>query len=251
MLDFGEFSISKREILISIAIIAIMIVFGLMIHGSIEDSLMLKHQEYNLALQIDTNSAMFEYGMRTNVGNAFVYGTLKCLDPVTFEEIGGQYSHVEKVKEKYTRHTRMVTKTRTLPDGETETYMEEEVYWTWDRVDSWSKTSTRISFLDVEFNYGEIDFPGSSLVETIKESSNIRYKYYGAVIEASGTIYTRLENNTINNASFHRNMTIEETHRYYTTSGALVWFWIGWVILTGIVVFVFIYFDNRWLEDRH
>lgn len=249
MLDFGEFSISKREILISIVIIAVMIIFGLMIHGSIEDSLMLKHQEYNLALQIDNNPDMFEYGMSTNVGNAFVYGTLKCLDPVTFEEIGGEYSYVEKVKEKYTRHTRMVTKTRTLANGKTETYMEEEVYWTWDRVDSWNKTSTRISFLDVEFDYGTIDFPGSYLIETIKESSKIRYKYYGAPIEATGTLYTKLENGTINDTSFHRNMNIEETHKYYISSGSLIFFWIAWVLLTAGLVFGFVYIDNHWLED--
>ena len=250
MLDFGDFSITKREILISIAIIAIMIIFGLMIHGSIEDSIMLKNQEYNLALQIDDNKDMFEYGMRTNVGNAFVYGTLKCLDPVTFEEIGGQYSAVEKVKERYTRHTRLVTKSYTDADGNVHTYTEEEVYWTWDAIDSWSKYATRISFVDVEFDYGKISLGGASHITTIKESSNIRYVYYGAPIESSGTLYTKLENNTINQSSFHRNMTIEEAHKYYTTSGALVWFWIGWTLLIGFLVFVFIYIDNHWLEDK-
>ncbi len=251
MLDFGGFSISKREILISIAIIAVMIIFGLMIHGAIEDSLMLKHQEYNLALQIDNNPEVFKYGMSTNVGNAFVYGTLKCLDPVNFEEIGGEYSCIEKVKEHYTRHTRTVTKTYTDSDGDVHTYTEEEEYWTWDKVDSWSKTATRISFLDVEFRYGEIDFPVSSLVKTIKESSKIRYKYYGAPIEASGTLYTKLENNTINNTRFHRNMTIEGTHKYYVSGSELIFFWIVWILLTAGVVFGFVYIDNRWLEDRY
>lgn len=251
MLDFGDFSISKREILISIAIIALMVIFGLMIHGSIEDSLMLKHQEYNLALQIDGDKDMFEYGMSTNVGNAFVHGTLKCLDPVTFEEIGGQYSHVEKVKERYTKHTRTVTKSRTDADGNVHTWTEEEEYWTWDRIDSWSMTATRISFLDVEFEYGKINFPGSSLIETIKESSKIRYKYYGAPIEVTGTLYAKLENNTINDTSFHRDRTIEEVLKSYTdTAGPLVAFWIGWVLLTGALVFGFVYIDNRWLEDH-
>lgn len=250
MLDFGDFSISWREVLISIVIIAVMIIFGLMIHGSIENSIMLKNQEYNLALQIDDNKDMFEYGMRTNVGNAYVYGTLKCLDPVTFEEIGGKYSAVEKVKERYTRHTRLVTKTRKLPNGQTQTYMEEEVYWSWDRVNSWQKYSTRISFVDVEFDYGDINFPGSSYITTIKESSNIRYVYYGAPIESQGTLYTKLENNTINQSSFHKNRTIEETHKYYTSHGDLILFWIGWILLTGGLVFAFVYIDNHWLEDK-
>lgn len=251
MLDFGDFSITKREILISIAIICIMIIFGVMIHGSIEDSLMLKHQEYNLALQIDNDKDMFEYGMKTNVGNAFIYGTVKCLDPVTFEEIGGEYSSVKKVKERYTRHTRMVTKTRTLPNGQTQTYTEEEVYWSWDAIDSWNKYATRISFLDVEFDYGAISLGSQNYITTIKESSHIRYVYRGAPIERTGTLYTKLENNTINQSSFHGGMTIEQTHKYYTSSGALVWFWIGWTLLIGFLVFIFVYIDNHWLEDRY
>jgi hypothetical protein len=248
MFDFGDFSISWREVLISVVIIAVMIVFGLMIHGSIEDSIMLKNQEYNLALQIDNNGDMFEYGMRTNIGNAFVYGTLKCLDPVTFEEIGGQYSAVEKVKERYTRHTRLVTETYTDAKGNVHTRTKEEVYWTWDAIDRWAKYATRISFVGVEFDYGTISFGGGVHITTIKESSHIRYVYYGAPIEVTGTLYTKLENNTINQSSFHRGRNIEETHKYYTSSGALIWFWIGWTFLIGILVFGFIYIDNHWLH---
>ena len=51
---------------------------------------------------------MFQYGMDTNVGNAFVYGDLKAVDTVTYPEISGEYMYVEKVKERYTKHTRRV-----------------------------------------------------------------------------------------------------------------------------------------------
>ena len=251
MLDFGDFSITWREVLISIVIISIMIVFGVMIHGSIEDALMLKHQEYNLALQIEDNKDMFEYGMSTNVGNAYVYGTLKCLDPVTFDEIGGEYSYVEKVKEKYTKHTRTVTETYTDADGDVHTRTKTETYYTWDPVDSWSKTATKISFLDVEFAYGKINLPGASHITTIKESSTIRYVYSGAPISATGTLYAKLENNTINQSSFHRGMTIEDVHKMHTSSSGLVLFWIGWTLLTGLLTFGFFYIDNHWLEDSH
>lgn len=96
MLDFGSFSISKREIIISIVILLLMLIIGFMISNSIEEAMLLEQQEYNLALQIDNDKSMFEYGMNTNVGNAFVHGTLKCLDPVTYDEIGGEYSYVKK-----------------------------------------------------------------------------------------------------------------------------------------------------------
>ena len=155
----GDFEITKREILSSLVIIAIMLLIGFVIHGKINDSLMEDYQKYDTALQIDNNSELFSYGMRTDVGNAFVYGDLKAVDTVTFEEIDGQYSYVKKVKERYTKHTRTVTKTRTRSDGKTETYTEEEEYWTWDEIDSWSKHSQQISFLNVTFPYGKIKFP--------------------------------------------------------------------------------------------
>ena len=249
MLHFNDFSISKREVLIGIVIIAIMIVFGLMLHSNIDDTLMLKYQEYNLALQVDNDKNMFEYAMETNIGNAFVYGDLKCVDTVTYDEIGGEYSYVKKVKEKYTRHTRTVTKTRTV-NGQTQTYTEIETYWTWDEVDRWSKHCEKITFLDVEFDYGEIDFPSASYITTINESSKIRYVYYGAPTEATGTIYSNLRDGTINDSKFYNDSTIAETIERLETKWQLVLFWIGWTILTGFLVFGFVYIDNRWLEDH-
>ena len=107
-------TITKRETIVSVAIVALMLVFGFMIHGAINDSLMLKYQKYNTALQITEDADMFEYAMKTNIGNSFVYGNLVCVDSVTYPEIGGEYSYVEKVKERYTKHTRVVTYTVTV-----------------------------------------------------------------------------------------------------------------------------------------
>ena len=249
MIHFDNFSISKREIIVSVAIIALMLVFGFMIHGKISDSLMLRYQEYNTALQITRDTKMFKYAMKTNVGNSFVYGDLKCVDTVNYPEIGGKYSYVEKVKERYTQHTRTVTKTRTV-NGKTETYTETETYWTWDRIDSWNKHCNKITFLDVEFNYGQIEFPSASYIETIKESSHIRYKYYGAPTVCTGTLYSNLRNGTINDSTFYHDRDIEATIKHLESGIELVLFWIGWIILISIIVFVFIYIDNHWLEDK-
>lgn len=246
----GDRIVTKREILLSIAIVCIMLLFGFLIADAINDSVMEKHQEYNTALQINADKELFEYGMRTNIGNAFVYGELKAVNPVGYEEIEGQYSYIKKVKEKYTKHTRVVTKTRTV-NGKTQTYTETETYWTWDEVDKWSKCSTKITFVDVEFDYGTIDFPSSSHIKTIKESSKIRYVYYGAPAQCTGTLYAELKDGTINGASFHQHSTIEETIESLESNWELVLFWIGWVLLTGGAVVGFYYIDNRWLEDRH
>lgn len=244
-----DIKITKREVLVSVIIVSVMLLLGIVIHGNINDQLMLEYQKYNTALQIENDSELFVYGMKTNIGNAFVYGDLKAIDTVTYSEIGGAYSYVEKVKERYTRHTRTVTKTKTV-NGKTKTYTETEVYYTWDKVDSWDKHSEKISFLDVEFEYGTIDFPHSEYIATQKESGTIRYKYYGSPAECVGTLYAVLDNNTINEAQFYNNYTINEALDSLKSGWQLVLFWIGWILLTGGCVFGFYYIDNNWLEDN-
>lgn len=246
----GDFEITKREILASLVIIAIMLLIGFVIHGKINDSLMEDYQKYDTALQIDNNSELFSYGMRTDIGNAFVYGNLKAVDTVTFEEIDGQYSYVKKVKERYTKHTRTVTKTRTRSDGKTETYTEIEEYWTWDEIDSWSKHSQQISFLNVVFPYGKISFPSYGYITTQKESYYIRYVYYGTDTEFKGTLFARLADNTINDTNFYFDKSIEETVEYLESGIEVIGFWVFWILLMGSCVFGFCYLDNKWLEDK-
>lgn len=220
--------ITKREILFSIVIICIMLIIGIIISGNINDAVMEKQQEYATALQINNDKELFEYGMRTNIGNAFVYGELKAVDTVTFDEIGGEYSYIEKVKEKYTMHTRTVTKTK-IVDGKSKTYTETETYWTWDKIDSWSKHSEKITFLDVEFDYGLINFPDTEYIDTIQESSRIRYKYYGDSTYSIGTIYTHLKDGTISNSTMYHQSTIEEALEIKTNDCGIVVFWVCWI----------------------
>lgn len=93
--DFGNFEITKREILVSVSIVAIMLLIGVLIAGKISDYQLDKNEKYNKAIKIESQE-LFEYGMRTNAGNAFVYGDLKAVDTVTYPEIGGEYIYIEK-----------------------------------------------------------------------------------------------------------------------------------------------------------
>lgn len=242
-----DVTITKREILFSAIIIAVMLLIGIIIHDNIHDKVMLEHQKYNTALQIDNDPDLFIYGMKTNIGNAFIYGDLKAVDTVTYPEIGGSYSYVEKVKEVYTRHTRTVTKTKTV-NGKSQTYTETEEYWTWDVVDREDKHATKITFLDVEFDYGTINFPVSSYITTERESMKVRYKYYGAPAECEGTIYTFLGDNTIKQPSFFVNSSIDEAIDSLKKDGQLALFWFGWIAITCGLVFMFYCIDNKWLE---
>ena len=240
--------ITKREILFSVVIICIMLIIGIVISGNINNAVMERQQEYTTALQIDNNKDLFEYGMRTNVGNAFVYGELKAVDTVTFDEIGGGYSYIKKVKEKYTEHTQTVTD---YDEKGNVVGTHEETYWSWDEVDRWSKHSEKITFLDVEFNYGMIDFPSHKYIDTLDGGYHIRYKYYGAPTYSIGTIYTDLRNGTITPTSMYHNSTIEEALNIKMADPSVIFFWVLWIMFIYVIVYGFYYIDNNWLEDKH
>lgn len=237
----GNFEITKHEALFSVIIIAIMFIIGIMIHGKINNRLVNDYQKYNTALQIQNDTELFSYAMKTDIGNAFVYGDLSAVDTVTYPEIGGKYMYVEKVKEKYTRHTRRVKSGKTYHT---------QVYHTWDRVGSEDLKCKKISFCGVIFESNKIEFPSTEYIDTIKESSRIRYKYYGISQKHIGTIFAYLENQTIKDkAAFYKNKTIEESIKHLESKMELVIFWLIWIVVIAVVVFGFCYIDNRWLEN--
>lgn len=245
--DFENFEITKREILASISIVAVMLLIGILIAGKISDYHLDKNEKYNKAIKIESQE-LFEYGMRTNVGNAFVYGDLKAVDTVTYPEIGGEYMYIKKVKERYTMHTRRVSHRKTV-NGKTHTYYTTETYWTWDYSSSEERICNEILFLNHVFPVSKIDLPEEEYIDTIKESSHIRYKYYGVGLNFTGTVFTELANNTIaDNSPFYKNMRIDETVEHLETDLAIWVFWIGWIGLIGVCIFGFYYIDNKWLE---
>lgn len=87
-------------------------------------------------------------------------------------------------------------------------------------------------------------------IDTIKESSHVRHKYYGVDTEYIGTIFTELRDKTISdNSSFYENSTIEETVDYLESDWELWLFWVIWIIVIGLCVFGFYYIDNEWIEN--
>ena len=240
--DFGNFEITKREIIASVSIIAVMLLIGVLISSKISDWQINQNDKYNKAVKIQS-ADLFQYGMKTNVGNAFVYGELKAVDTVTYPEIGGKYIYVKKVKKRkeYAGFSGDKSGKRT--------YYTTETYWTWDYVGKESKKAKRINFCGIDFKSNKIVLPDDEYIDTVKESNCIRYKYYGVGTKYKGTIFTSLKDKTISDKTkFYNNRSIEETVKHLETGVWLVLFRVFWVILTGMVVFGFYYLDNDWLE---
>ncbi len=247
--------VTKREIIISIAITAVMLIIGFFIFGKITDMQNDKNAEYQKAIHID-DSELFQYGIDTDVGNAFVYGDLRAVDTVTFDEIGGKYIYVEKIKERYERHEREVTET----DSKGKKHTKTEVYYEWEIEDRESKHSEKIMFCGVEFPYSKIPYSSDNHIKTINsdreyswksgEYVKVRFKYYGTPIKHTGTVYTRLSDGTISdNSRFFKDCTIEQALDSCTSGIGNIIFWVLWIMLTIGAVIGFCYLDNRWLED--
>lgn len=247
--------INKREIIISVAITAVMFMIGFFISDKITDYQNDKNAEYQKAVHIE-DSELFQYGMDTNVGNAFVYGDLQAVDTVTFDEIGGEYLHVEKIKERYERHERAVTET----DSKGKMHTKVEVYYEWETENMKSKHSEKIIFCGIEFPYSKIPYSSDNHIKTINSGTEysgksggfveVRFKYYGTSIKHTGTVYTRLSDGTISdNSRFFKDYTIEEALDSCTSDVENVMFWALWIALTVGAVIGFCYLDNRWLED--
>lgn len=247
--------ITKHEIIISVAIAAVMLIIGYFISGRITDMQNDKNAEYQKAVHIETSN-LLRYGMDTNVGNAFVYGDLQAVDTVTFDEVGGKYLYIEKVKERYERHEREVTVTDSNGIKHTKT----EVYYEWETEDSEVRHSENIRFCGIEFPYEKIPYSLGNYIETIKsgreyswksgEFVKVRFKYYGTSTKHTGTIYTKLSDGTISdNSRFFRGYTIEQALDKCTSNFGSTLFWSLWITLTVGAVIGFCYFDNKWLED--
>lgn len=163
-----------------------------------------------------------------------------------YPEINGEYMYIEKIEEHYNMHTRTVTTT----DSKGKTHTKTETYWSWDYAGSEEQRCSEITFLGHIFPSNKVEFPSTEHIDTIKESSHVRHKYYGVDTEYIGTIFTELRDKTISdNSSFYENSTIEETVDYLESDWELWLFWVIWIIVIGLCVFGFYYIDNEWIEN--
>lgn len=240
--------IKKREVIASIAIIGIMLILGFMISGNIRESNLKRNEEYNQALKINNNTDMLEYGIETNIGNAFIYGDIIAVNPVIYKDTN--YTSLTRVREKYTIHTRTVTTT----DSEGHTHTRTETYWTWDEIDREKQHTNKLNIIGIEMPWevlrrGEIP---ERYIETTDAGYNLRDVWYASNVKNTGTLYGNLGNIKNENGAkfnkFYPNEEINELVERLEKDYNIIWFWIAWSILGVFVVVGFYYADNKWLD---
>lgn len=226
-----------------------MIILGVFVNSAVTDRTIQRNDSFNKALRIGNEPLLFVQAMDTNFGNAFVYGEVSADTPVSYEDIGGQYSYIKRETQRYTQHTRLVTHTRVV-NGKTQTYTTTEVYWTWDTINTDSRHTDTYTFLGVTFPYKKFSLP-VHYIGTVDAGYHLRHVYYASLAKSEGTIYTILKDGTISdNSNFTCNSLDKTVESYIVDINSLnTIFWVCWIVLTGIVIFAFLYFDNTWIED--
>lgn len=240
-----DFEVTKREKIFSIIIVALMLIIGFIISSVIDDSIIDQNEQYIKAIDI-TDKDTFEYGMQTNVGNAFIYGEIKAVDSVSYPLLKDkEYIQIEKDIEKYTKHTRQVSH----KDSKGRTYYTTETYWTWDRIGYEEKSCKEITILGVKFKSDVLNF-NEKYIDTFKTGFHLREKYYGVPNTVKGTIFATLKDNTIKDTSFYENEKLEDVRESLEQENSIgkILFWMFWIVCIAGTVYGFVYLDNKWLE---
>jgi hypothetical protein len=152
--------VTPREIAFGVALLLLLIGLGFYFAGLVSNSVQESNEVYYTSLKIDNNQSQMEYALQTDVGNALVYGEVKAETPVTFPDLLSEYMYVEKVRERYTRHTR--TYTTTDSKGHTQTHT--EIYYTWDYNGSWNDCSKTFEFLGGKYPINKIRLPSADMI---------------------------------------------------------------------------------------
>lgn len=261
---FGRIKVTFREVLASIIIIFTLGAVGIYIDTKITDNFIENNNVYHKSVKIKDKDSL-DYLKQTKVGNSLIEGDFQSDKGVTFEEINGKYTYIEKVKEKYTMHTRTV-----CSGSGKKRHCRVETYWTWDRVDSEEKFAKNINFygnklntkyivnqiseddLDLERNISDKykkDVKGNYLYE----SSRIRYYYEYIPLKFKGTIFTSFsdEDKSFNEYEVKYNTTIDQL--LYEEENAInyfaIFFRIIWIIIIAAIVYFYVALENDYLED--
>lgn len=273
-----DFKVTKREALFSIIIFLTMVCLGLFVENSISNKIAESNEIYYKATKIDNNSDQFKYGMETNIGNTLVHGEFNAVDEVRIPELVDGYFAIDKVTERYTRHTRTVTTT----DSKGKTSTRTETYYNWDDYNTDRHMSNKFSFLDCEFGIDKIDLDNyerltlndknvsSSHITWVKGNylynngdkwanvGDLRYKYNIIPKSFMGSMMARLKEDSIHNIdkdgapiNIMPNRTIGQVveSKQKSEAVATTMFWIIWMILTIGIIIGFIYLENKWLEE--
>lgn len=242
--------ITKREVLFSTVIVALMVMLGISISRPILNRALNKSLRIVSSVAVK-DSAGFDYIGRTDVGNFIAEGNIITIDPVSIEDIEGKYSKIKKVKEEYRRHTEEVTEV----DSNGKTHTRTRVYWRWDVVGREIWKADSVLFYGKRYSYKDICYsPYLEYLKTIEPErkffqNKTRYKYFVSPTNERGSIMGNVSDKTYSDMKFIRNISIDEIleKSENNINNGPIGFWAVWILLTIGMVIAFCSMENKWL----
>ena len=247
-----NFTVTWREILFSVIIIAVFFGIGVWISGPISGSAKEKALEVTSAIKVE-DAEKFGYIKRTNAGKFLAEGELIANDTIRIPDIPGIYSRIEKVKEEYRSHV----ETYVTTDGKGHTTTHTRVVHSWDVVGRTEYVSETYTFLGQRFDGKEIDYHPHVEKDTVIYDrklfgNDVRFVYYVAPVTVNGMMRGVADNKGYSETKFLRDATIKHTveRAEKKARNIPIAFWVCWWIMTLTSVFLFVYCENDWLEDK-
>lgn len=195
----------------------------------------LNDKSYSLlkATHLDSEET-FQYCISTGFGSVLAYGDLISNEPITNNHIDSPCMYIEKVTERYTKHTK--------GSGE-----EKEVYYSWDVVDKEIDNTHTFNFLGTTFDFNSVDIQSIPTHKTrnYSYSKDIRYYYEYVLSNATGSLYTTLTTEGVSSGStFFNKYTPKEV--VSNVENSIEWsydaFYVVWILFTILLIFGVIYF---------
>ena len=241
--------ITKREILVSTLILAIMVGIGVWVSSPIMRGSTERYLDTMSSVSV-TDSAKFDYVRRTDSGRFVAEGTLSAIDVVSLPELPRPYSYIRKVQEEYRLHT----ETYTTTDSKGHTTVHTRTYHSWDEIKHWTYETDSVSFLGQHFKAKDVFRYRPAKDTTIKAErkffqNDTRYVYYTCPVSYEGIMTGIAKEKAFNEPSFKAGKTIEWYFKDAEADlqGGYVLFWVLWSLLTGGVVVLFYCLENKWL----
>lgn len=241
--------ITKREILASVTILAVMVGIGVWLSAPILSKATERYLVVASSVVANTDDE-FDYISRTNAGRFLANGTLSTIDTVRLEELPGVYSSVKKVKEEYRLHTEVYTTT----DGKGHTTTHTRTYHSWDEVKHWNYKAERAMFRGKEFKIDEVYRVRTQKDTIIKVKTKMfendtRYVYYTAPVSFDGIMIGNAMNRKYDGPKFINGLTSEQyiKNAERKLNGNTIAFWILWSLLTAGMIVGFYALENKWL----
>lgn len=249
LFDGIDFSITLREVIASIFILGVMWLLGFLIASSIEkhvnDSQLMYRQAATLNSDIE-----FNHAVDTHIGHAFANGRFRSIDCVSNQYLNGEFLRIHHRYQKYTMHTRVVHYTTKV--GKTRRHHTRvEHYWTWDTYNTLDEHAVAVNYCGRKFDYNQFSYSRvgyGTHIQSIGYHTRVVLDYWPR--EFNATIIANFTNGGIgSDVVLNPDTTIDQMREWYTTSHAVMWFWIGWSFLMAVILALFVMIENDWLED--